>query len=96
MELSSSHKKLTKLFYTLNKTPFGETGCLSNLYYLLTVQASSFLIHFLFPNTIIQETFGTLKKIHFQNCFFKKYISKLIPKKYVLKILLVDNSFHLY
>ena len=32
---------------TLNKTPLGETGCLSSLYYLLAAQASSFqfLIH---------------------------------------------------
>ena len=29
----SSPKKNLKLFYTLNKTPLGETGCLSNLYY---------------------------------------------------------------
>ena len=27
------------------KTPLGETGCPSNLYYLLAAQASSFLIH---------------------------------------------------
>ena len=39
MELSSP-KKLIKLFYTLNKTLLGETGCLSNLYYLLAPQAS--------------------------------------------------------
>ena len=38
----SSHKKL---FDTLNKTPLGETGCLSTFYYLLAAQASSFLIH---------------------------------------------------
>ena len=43
MELSSPKK----LFYTLNITPSGESGCLSNLYYLLAAQASSFLIHFL-------------------------------------------------
>ena len=41
MELSSP----IKLFYALNKTPLGETGCLSNLYYLLAAQASSSLIH---------------------------------------------------
>ena len=35
-----------------NKTPVGETGCLSNLYYLLAAQASSFLIHCLFQNTV--------------------------------------------
>ena len=29
----------------LNKTPLGETVCLSNFYYLLTAQTSSFLIH---------------------------------------------------
>ena len=32
MELSCSKKNL-KLFYTLDKTPLGETGCFSNLYY---------------------------------------------------------------
>ena len=41
MELSS----LKKPFYALNKTPLGETGCLSNLYYLLAAQASSFVIY---------------------------------------------------
>ena len=33
-----------KILYTLNKTPLGETGCLSNLYYLLVAQPSNFLI----------------------------------------------------
>ena len=33
-----------KKFYTLNKIPLGETGCLSNIYYLLAAQVSSFLI----------------------------------------------------
>ena len=51
MELSSPNN-LIKLFCTLNKTPLGETGCLSNLYYLLATKASSFLIHSLFPNTL--------------------------------------------
>ena len=32
-------------FYSFNKTPLGETGCLSNLYHLLSAQASGFLIH---------------------------------------------------
>ena len=45
-------KNLIKLFYTLNKTPLGVTRCLSNLYYLLAAQASSFLIHSSFPNLI--------------------------------------------
>ena len=45
MELSSPKKLLIKFFYTLNKTPLGETGYLSNLYYLLAAQASS-RIHF--------------------------------------------------
>ena len=40
-------KNLIKLFYILNKTPLGEIECLSSLYYLLAVQASSFLIHLL-------------------------------------------------
>ena len=44
MELSSP-KKLIKLFYTLNQTPLGVTGCLRNLYCLLAIQASNFLIH---------------------------------------------------
>ena len=50
MELS--RPKLWKFFYqlkksfsTLNKTRLGQTGCLSNLYYLLATQAPSFLIH---------------------------------------------------
>ena len=51
MELSSP-KKLSKCFYTLNKIHLGETGRLSNLYYLLVAQASSFLIHLFFPNTV--------------------------------------------
>ena len=37
MELPSPQK-----LNTLNKTPLEETGCLSNLYYLLAAQASSF------------------------------------------------------
>ena len=45
-------KNLIKLFYTLNKTPLGETVCLSNLYYLLASPAFSFLIHDPFPNTV--------------------------------------------
>ena len=45
MELSSP-KKLSKIFfYALNKTPLGETGCLSQLCYLLAAQASSFSVH---------------------------------------------------
>ena len=51
IELSCS-KKLN----TLNKTPLGETGCLSNLYYLLVAQASNFLIHSPFPNTLSWTT----------------------------------------
>ena len=33
------------LLYTINKTPLEKTGCLSNLYYLLTARTSSFLIY---------------------------------------------------
>ena len=33
---------------------------MSNLYYLLVDQASSFLIQLPFPNTVSQDTFGTL------------------------------------
>ena len=62
MELSCP-KKLNKTFLnflapqkrfilTLDKTPLGETGCLSSLYYLLAAQASSFLIRHPFPNTV--------------------------------------------
>ena len=56
MELSSP-KKLNKTFYTLDETPLGETGHLSNLYYLLA-QASR--KHF-------QKC--SLKKYIFENCF---------------------------
>ena len=48
-------KNLIKLIYTHNKTPLGETGCLSNLYYLLAAQAYSSLI----PKHS-QDTFDTL------------------------------------
>ena len=51
-------KNLIKLFYTLGKTPLGETGCLSNLYDLLAAQASK--IHF--------QNYS-LKKYIFDNCF---------------------------
>ena len=37
---------------TLDKTPLGETGCLNNLHYLLSAQASSFLTHHPFSNTV--------------------------------------------
>ena len=55
----SGPEKLNKRFYTLNKTPLGETGCLSSLYYLLAAQVYSLLIH-PFPNTVRQNTFGIL------------------------------------
>ena len=51
-------KILIKMFYTINKTPFKETGCLNNLSYLLTAQASSFLIQPPFLNAVSQDTFG--------------------------------------
>ena len=35
----------TKLINSFYKTPLGETGCLSNLYFSLAAQASSFLNH---------------------------------------------------
>ena len=47
-------------FLYSNKTPFGETGCLSNLNCFLTAQASSLLIHLTFQKTVSQATFGTL------------------------------------
>ena len=57
MELSCSPKNLIKPFDTLNKTPLGETGCLSNLYYFLAAQA--FTIDF-------QNC--SLKNYIFENC----------------------------
>ena len=33
------------LNFSLNKTPLGETGCLSNPYFLLTGSSGSFVIH---------------------------------------------------
>ena len=57
-----------------NKTPLGETRCLSNLYYLLAAQASSFLINPRFPNTVSQETLVPSKyafsKVLSQNYIF--------------------------
>ena len=47
MELCSPRK-----LNTLNKTSLGEIVCLSNLYYLLVAQASSFFIYPPFPNTV--------------------------------------------
>ena len=38
----------------------GETGCLSNSHYLLAAQASNFLSHLPFLNTVSQGTFRTL------------------------------------
>ena len=40
-------KDYRKEYFYLNKTPLGETGCLSNpdFFYLLVAQASSLLIH---------------------------------------------------
>ena len=46
--------------FNKTKTPLGESGCLSNLYYLLAAQASSFLIHSPFPNTVSQARFSSL------------------------------------
>ena len=54
-----AQKCLIKLFYTLNKTPLGETGFLNNLYHLLAVQASTFLIP-PFRSRVSQDTFGIL------------------------------------
>ena len=47
MELSSTQK-----LNNLNKTPLGETGCLSNLHYLLAAQESIFLMHHPFLNAV--------------------------------------------
>ena len=50
-------KILIKLLYTLNKTPLGEKRCLSNLYYFVIYP---FFNSTPFPNTVSQDTFGTL------------------------------------
>ena len=47
-------------YCTLNKPSLGETGWLINPYFLLAAQASSFLIYFSFPNTVSEDTLGTL------------------------------------
>ena len=77
-----------KLFYTLDKTLLGETGCLSNLYYLLAAQASSFLIHRPFLHTFNQETFGKLPltvqylcDINIYQNIFKNFSFKIAPQK---------------
>ena len=51
---------LNKTFYTLDKTPLGETKCLNNLHYILTAQVSSFLIHQPFLNKVSYAKLGTL------------------------------------
>ena len=56
MELSSL-KNLIKLLYALNKTPLGEKRCLNNLYYFVIYP---FFNSTPFPNTVSQDTFGTL------------------------------------
>ena len=55
-------KNLMKLnfFFPLDKTPLGETGCLSNLYYLLAAQAFSFLIYHVFQKIVSYATPRTL------------------------------------
>ena len=87
---TSGPKKLTK-------TSLRETGCLSNLYYLLSCQASNFLIHHPLLNTVSQATFGTLKKyifkksfqkeVHFQNCSLRKHIFKIVFSKNFITIM---------
>ena len=57
MELSSL-KKLNTLKIKLSY--LGETGCLSNLYYLLAAQAPSFLIYPCFPNAVSQTKLDSL------------------------------------
>ena len=51
-----AQKNLIKLFNTIYKTPLGETGCFSSLYYLLAAQASSFLIHPLSQTQSVRTT----------------------------------------
>ena len=49
------------LIFNLNKTPLGETGCLSNSYFLLTdCLCIQFFYSFPFPNTVSLVTFGYL------------------------------------
>ena len=52
MELSSPQK-----LNTLNRTQLGETGCLTNLNYLLAAKASVFLIHH--PNLLPTKRYYT-------------------------------------
>ena len=54
----SSLKKLNTLKIKLSN--LGETGCLSNLYYLLAAQAPSFLIYPCFPNAVSQTKLDSL------------------------------------
>ena len=46
-------RNLIKLFYTLDKTPLGKTGCLSNLYYLLAGQAYQNCKKYIFENCFL-------------------------------------------
>ena len=77
-----------KIIYTFDKNCLGQTGCLSNLYYLVTAQASGFFIHHLFPNTVSQDNFSTLTLIVqyfyelsiYQNVF-TNFSFKIAPSK---------------
>ena len=64
MKHSCLSKKSRKCFYTFDKTPLGETGCLSNLYYLLAARVSS--VH-------LQNC--CLKKMHFRKSFSLKTLT---------------------
>ena len=49
------------LIFSLNKTPLGETGCLSNPYLLLTDSSGiQFFDSLPFPNTVSYAAFGYL------------------------------------
>ena len=92
-------KNLIKLFYALNKTPLGFTGC-SSIHFFLSIHhpfLSTVRPHLVASN----NTFSKLllqknrlskllpqnihfQEIHFQNCSLKKYIFE----NYIFKIVL--------
>ena len=73
-------KNLIKISYTLTKTPFGETGCLSNHYYLVVAQASSFLIH---PSFLNEK--------YILKIVLSRYLKKHIPAHQFFKIVYSKN-----
>ena len=73
--------------YALNKTPFGETGFLSNRQFLLAGQASFFKIYFYIVMLLATKRYLLLGSIYLLGPFTQHYI--IFPR--VLKPLL--NSF---